>query len=52
VNSYVVKPIDFDSFVKTIADLGFTGSPSTARRYEHEYCPSQPAGHRRMHERS
>ena len=23
VNSYVVKPIDFDSFVKTIADLGF-----------------------------
>jgi CheY-like chemotaxis protein len=22
-NSYVVKPIDFDSFVKTIADLGF-----------------------------
>jgi CheY-like chemotaxis protein len=36
VNSYVVKPIDFDSFVKTITDLGFywlavnrgTGSPS------------------------
>lgn len=23
VNSYVVKPIDFESFVKTIADLGF-----------------------------
>jgi CheY-like chemotaxis protein len=23
VNSYVVKPIDFDAFVKTIADLGF-----------------------------
>lgn len=23
VNSYVVKPIDFDSFAKTIADLGF-----------------------------
>lgn len=23
VNSYVVKPIEFDSFVKTIADLGF-----------------------------
>jgi CheY-like chemotaxis protein len=23
VNSYVVKPIDFDCFVKTIADLGF-----------------------------
>ncbi|HEX2831468.1 MAG TPA: response regulator [Thermoanaerobaculia bacterium] len=23
VNSYVVKPIDFDSFIKTIADLGF-----------------------------
>lgn len=23
VNSYVVKPIDFDSFVKTISDLGF-----------------------------
>jgi CheY-like chemotaxis protein len=23
VNSYVVKPIDFDSFVKTIAELGF-----------------------------
>jgi two-component system, response regulator len=22
-NSYVVKPIDFDSFVKTISDLGF-----------------------------
>jgi CheY-like chemotaxis protein len=22
-NSYVVKPIDFDAFVKTIADLGF-----------------------------
>lgn len=22
-NSYVVKPIDFDSFMKTIADLGF-----------------------------
>lgn len=22
-NSYVVKPIDFDSFVKTIAELGF-----------------------------
>jgi len=22
-NSYVVKPIEFDSFVKTIADLGF-----------------------------
>ena len=22
-NSYVVKPIDFDSFVKTITDLGF-----------------------------
>lgn len=22
-NSYVVKPIDFDSFVKTMADLGF-----------------------------
>jgi two-component system response regulator len=23
VNSYVVKPIDFDDFIKTIADLGF-----------------------------
>jgi two-component system response regulator len=23
VNSYVVKPIEFESFVKTIADLGF-----------------------------
>jgi two-component system response regulator len=23
VNSYVVKPIEFDSFVKTISDLGF-----------------------------
>jgi CheY-like chemotaxis protein len=23
VNSYVVKPIEFDSFAKTIADLGF-----------------------------
>ena len=23
VNSYVVKPIDFDAFMKTIADLGF-----------------------------
>jgi len=23
VNSYVVKPIEFDSFVKTIGDLGF-----------------------------
>jgi CheY-like chemotaxis protein len=23
VNSYVVKPIDFDSFAKTMADLGF-----------------------------
>ncbi|MCU1350166.1 MAG: response regulator receiver protein [Acidobacteria bacterium] len=23
VNSYVVKPIDFDAFAKTIADLGF-----------------------------
>lgn len=23
VNSYVVKPIDFDAFVRTIADLGF-----------------------------
>lgn len=23
VNSYVVKPIDFDGFVKTIVDLGF-----------------------------
>jgi len=23
VNSYVVKPIDFDAFIKTIADLGF-----------------------------
>ena len=23
VNSYVVKPIDFDSFAKTIVDLGF-----------------------------
>ena len=23
VNSYVVKPIDFESFVKTITDLGF-----------------------------
>ena len=23
VNSYVVKPIEFDSFVKTITDLGF-----------------------------
>ena len=23
VNSYVVKPIDFDAFVKTVADLGF-----------------------------
>ena len=23
VNSYVVKPIDFDSFIKTVADLGF-----------------------------
>jgi two-component system response regulator len=23
VNSYVVKPIEFDSFVKTIAELGF-----------------------------
>jgi len=23
VNSYVVKPIEFDAFAKTIADLGF-----------------------------
>ncbi|MEP6594471.1 MAG: hypothetical protein ABJA71_00935 [Ginsengibacter sp.] len=23
VNSYVVKPVDFDNFSKTIADLGF-----------------------------
>ena len=23
VNSYVVKPIDFDSFMKTVTDLGF-----------------------------
>ena len=41
VNSYIVKPVDFDQFTEVVSSSATTGCSSTSRR-----CPPSPSrGH-------